>query len=265
MIQKEYLDKICIFCKQDSSESKSREHILPESMGCPEGFYLKPHTVCDQCNNTRLARLDSDLQKFFGLIKPYFIYENKKGKPLTVKNKYYYAENNNGHVSIHINVKGKPVEIKKGIRLKSIEDNKKSTHSFYLERDGKFARVRLKQNLMINDNIKRAIHKIAFEYFCFSCGKDAALEAKFDPIRDYVISGIGKRNILMGGEYKFSESSGIHQFGSQSMAMDKKGNAIISFLIFNVTFVVLLVGASEKLLEIKKKAEELSLPKFILL
>lgn len=265
MTQKEPLNKICIFCKQDSSESKSREHILPESMGCPKEFYLKPHTVCDQCNNNTLARLDSDLQECFGLIRPYFISENKKGKPLTVKNKYYYAENNNGHVSIHINVKGKPVEIKKGIRLKSIEDNKKPVHSFYLERDGNFAHVRFKQNFTINDNVKRALYKIAFEYFCFSCGKSAVLEAKFDPIRDYVISGIGKRSILMGEEYKFLESNGIHQFGSQSIAVDKTGTTIIGFLLFNVTFIVLLLGAPEKLIEIKNKAEEMFSSKFVLL
>ena len=40
----------CIFCKQDSSKTKSVEHIIPESLGnktsvLPKGF------VCDRCNN----------------------------------------------------------------------------------------------------------------------------------------------------------------------------------------------------------------------
>jgi HNH endonuclease len=40
----------CIFCKNDSSKSKSVEHIIPESLGnttkvLPKGI------VCDTCNN----------------------------------------------------------------------------------------------------------------------------------------------------------------------------------------------------------------------
>ena len=40
----------CLFCKQDSSNTKSVEHIIPESLGnktliLPRGY------VCDKCNN----------------------------------------------------------------------------------------------------------------------------------------------------------------------------------------------------------------------
>jgi hypothetical protein len=40
----------CIFCKNSSKDSKSREHILPESIGNTECF-LPPGWVCDKCNN----------------------------------------------------------------------------------------------------------------------------------------------------------------------------------------------------------------------
>ena len=40
----------CIFCKQDSSASKSVEHILPESLGNRQHI-LPPGIVCDSCNN----------------------------------------------------------------------------------------------------------------------------------------------------------------------------------------------------------------------
>ena len=40
----------CIFCKSDSSTSKSREHIIPESLGNVNSF-LPPGLVCDKCNN----------------------------------------------------------------------------------------------------------------------------------------------------------------------------------------------------------------------
>lgn len=40
----------CLFCKADSSASRSREHIVPESLGNTE-HVLEPGIVCDGCNN----------------------------------------------------------------------------------------------------------------------------------------------------------------------------------------------------------------------
>lgn len=40
----------CLFCKQNSDQSKSVEHIVPESMGNIKQI-LPPGVVCDACNN----------------------------------------------------------------------------------------------------------------------------------------------------------------------------------------------------------------------
>ena len=40
----------CIFCGQESSYSKSIEHIVPESFGNKTAF-LRKGIVCDKCNN----------------------------------------------------------------------------------------------------------------------------------------------------------------------------------------------------------------------
>ena len=40
----------CIFCKQDSSNSKNVEHIIPESLGSTKHI-LGKGIVCDKCNN----------------------------------------------------------------------------------------------------------------------------------------------------------------------------------------------------------------------
>jgi HNH endonuclease len=40
----------CIFCRRDSTYSKSREHIIPESLG-NTSLVLPKGVVCDKCNN----------------------------------------------------------------------------------------------------------------------------------------------------------------------------------------------------------------------
>lgn len=44
------MGKRCIFCKTASHNSRSREHIIPESLG-NLNHVLPPGTVCDACNN----------------------------------------------------------------------------------------------------------------------------------------------------------------------------------------------------------------------
>ena len=39
----------CVFCKADSSQSRSVEHIIPESLG-NTAHTLPRCVVCDQCN-----------------------------------------------------------------------------------------------------------------------------------------------------------------------------------------------------------------------
>jgi hypothetical protein len=71
----------CIFCKQDSSSSKSVEHIIPESLGNKE-HALRHGIVCDKCNNYFALKIEKPV-----LDKPYFIslrhrnfIENKKNR-----------------------------------------------------------------------------------------------------------------------------------------------------------------------------------------
>lgn len=58
--------KRCIFCKSNSENSKSVEHILPESLGNVE-HVLPRGIVCDSCNNYFSVKIEKPL-----LEKPYF-------------------------------------------------------------------------------------------------------------------------------------------------------------------------------------------------
>lgn len=70
----------CIFCKKDSSSSRSVEHIIPESLG-NKAHILPRGIVCDKCNNYFSLKIEKPLLEL-----PYFrdlrfdeAIKNKKG------------------------------------------------------------------------------------------------------------------------------------------------------------------------------------------
>jgi len=76
----------CIFCKNDCSDSKSIEHIVPESLGNKEHI-LPPKIVCDKCNHYFSLKIEKPL-----LEHPYFRnlrfeqgIQNKKGNYIPEK------------------------------------------------------------------------------------------------------------------------------------------------------------------------------------
>jgi hypothetical protein len=62
----------CIFCKTESSASRSVEHIIPESLGNTKAV-LPPGVVCDSCNNYFARKIEKPL-----LDTPYF--RNLRGR-----------------------------------------------------------------------------------------------------------------------------------------------------------------------------------------
>lgn len=51
---------VCIFCKRSETSFKSKEHIIPESLGNKEHI-LPPGVVCDGCNNYFSMRLEGPI------------------------------------------------------------------------------------------------------------------------------------------------------------------------------------------------------------
>ncbi|MBP5346270.1 MAG: hypothetical protein J6Y99_08655 [Bacteroidales bacterium] len=69
----------CIFCHKDSSNSKSVEHIIPESLG-NKHHYLPKGYVCDECNNYFSYKIEKEL-----LSQPYFVSMRFRNEILTKK------------------------------------------------------------------------------------------------------------------------------------------------------------------------------------
>lgn len=71
----------CIFCKNDSSNSKSVEHIIPESLGNKKNT-LSKGIVCDSCNNYFGNKIEKNVLEmpYFKSLRSRIMIENKKGK-----------------------------------------------------------------------------------------------------------------------------------------------------------------------------------------
>lgn len=76
----------CIFCKSESSSSKSVEHIVPQSLGNTD-HVLPPGIVCDKCNNYFARKVERPLleSEFFSQLRSRQWIPNKRGRvpPLT--------------------------------------------------------------------------------------------------------------------------------------------------------------------------------------
>lgn len=71
----------CIFCYNDSSQSKSVEHIIPESLGNTQ-FILEKGWVCDKCNNYFSRTFEQQLLElpFFKQVRHELNIKSKKGR-----------------------------------------------------------------------------------------------------------------------------------------------------------------------------------------
>lgn len=71
----------CIFCKQDSTNSRSVEHIIPESLGNKE-LILEEGVVCDKCNNYFSREIEGPVLNLEGFrhLRFYELIESKRGR-----------------------------------------------------------------------------------------------------------------------------------------------------------------------------------------
>jgi hypothetical protein len=84
----------CIFCKNDSTNSKSVEHIIPESLGNKRNI-LPKGVVCDDCNNyfgNKIEKIVLEMT-YFKSLRSRLIIENKKGKLLRMSGLTEQGEN----------------------------------------------------------------------------------------------------------------------------------------------------------------------------
>jgi hypothetical protein len=71
----------CLFCKEDSSASRSVEHIVPQSLGNTTST-LPPGVICDSCNNYFARKVEKPFLESMAILALRFhqVIPNKKGR-----------------------------------------------------------------------------------------------------------------------------------------------------------------------------------------
>lgn len=181
---------MCIFCKIESSSSKSIEHIIPESLG-NKSHILPKGIVCDKCNNYFANKVEKKVLElpYFKSLRGRNVIENKKGKTPGIPG--FMASANIGEIEIHLN-KNKQEEV--------IVEDKKLYKRIQKGEFKQFYIPQLEQPPSENIHISKFLGKVALEALAQRISKvdnwqtDFIENESLDPLRNFV---------RYGKEYKF--------------------------------------------------------------
>jgi hypothetical protein len=175
----------CLFCKTPSDYSKSKEHIIPESLGNTD-HVLPPGIVCDVCNNYFAVKIEKELQEqdYFKSIRHRNDIVSKKGNPIPDKGILVHPEG--GKVDVY---KGGPgiigIDSRNKKTLKLVEDS--VVQKLYIP----IVQEPEKDNVILS----RFIGKVAIEALaqrlvsCDSWENEVIYKEGLDPLREYVRYG----------------------------------------------------------------------------
>lgn len=179
---------ICIFCKEESSDSKSVEHIIPESLGNKD-LILPKGIVCDKCNQYFAVKVEKPMleMKYFRNVRFRNNIKSKKGRNIPYKTLFPHKDG--GWVDMYIDDN-------------SIAINGDDSHIINLIKDQKVNQMMFEvvdSPSKNNSHVSRFLAKSALELFALKAGNnranlDEVINMKeLDPLREYARYGIGDR------------------------------------------------------------------------
>lgn len=183
----------CLWCGA-TRYAPSLEHIIPEALGCPEGFVLH-EGVCERCNNG-LGHVDQALVRQFEVQTVMAGIPRKKGRRPTIEGwaPLRGAQGPNGPI-LHLNA-GPDDVIIDGRPLKPA-GRATGIHSVEMSRDGRVGTLRFSMDIGRDPKLRRALYKIGLETVALYLGLPRALDPAFDPVRAYVRHGAGDFAVIV--------------------------------------------------------------------
>lgn len=236
----------CIWCKGVGLPS-ALEHIIPEPLGCPEGFVLSNGEVCRSCNNG-LAHLDQAVVEDFDFLSFMAGVPRKKGRPPTIRSRgNVIGTTGPAGREISISMERYSVNAHDGSTLAPFGKSSRNIDATF-ERDGQMAKTSFSVPFGQNSKFLRGAVKIAFSSLAYFLGSDTALAENFDPIRCYVREGKGERRILLTSS---TDDGYINRVWSPWKS--ESGDYAVTFRLACVEFCVDLSPRMDLLPELEQK------------
>lgn len=179
----------CIWCLTEDTEP-SLEHIIPEALGCPEGFVLSGGVVCKSCNNG-LAHLDRAVIDDFDMFAFQANVPRKGGRPPVVKgrgNLVATREASGPEISINMKREGKLAH--DGSTLGAFGRSNRNVRAT-LAREGNFGRVSLSTPIGQDPKFVRGVTKIAFSGLVYFLGPKSVFPSSSAPCATSYAMGQG--------------------------------------------------------------------------
>jgi hypothetical protein len=164
---------ICIYCKKTSGDFRHVEHIIPESLG-NEYIFLPKGFVCGDCLNKLNKLEDSINEKLpFSMALVTTSIGNKKGKLSQMKSSQLHMQKKSPNEIVLRSFGGK-----RGVKEEQTDGG---GHKIVLTATGPSGHFDAHK-------IARILFKAALGAIALEKGRDAALDQKFDCVREYIIN-----------------------------------------------------------------------------
>jgi hypothetical protein len=171
-------------------------HIIPEALGCPDELVFRDGEECKSCNN-RLAYVDRALIDSFDVLRFQVGHPTKTGKmPEITGRPNLHAFWNKSSPIIEVNRDKVKVSTTSG-RVLTPGKGKEGGVIGRLVRNGLEAEITLDVPIGHQLLLSRALHKVALASLVKLISHQHVLDPTYDPVRDFVLNGVGSREVLM--------------------------------------------------------------------
>lgn len=222
----------CIWCTKRNSD-RDIEHIFPEALGCPDGFYLESGMVCKKCNNG-LAHLDRVVVGEFEIPAFMASVPRKKNKPPIINSFGNFKGNvHKSEKAFFINMDKNQHSIFPGGEKVAPFRGRHRDIKASINTVGNQASISFGFEIGKSKKFNRGIIKIAFSILAKAYGSIECNKDKYNQIRQFVNEGKGEIPFIM-------TKNQTKQYMTQSWNPYKSetGDYIVCFRLSQIDFLV---------------------------
>lgn len=198
-----------------------------------------------------LSPLDGILGESFDFLRVSARVPGKKGKipKITGRTNLRSLLTRKGHLELHLNLEPHAINTDCFGAIPPASGSHRDVIGSF-ERIGPFAHTQMNFKLGGHPDFSRALHKVAFEWLVKLSSWEQVLEPRFNAVRDYVVRGVGHREIIIVMPPAWTY---YHEFPNR-LWHDEGGSPCVEFILCGLPIVVTLAPDQLGIERMKKEA-----------